>query len=155
MSKRSTPKNGKIRNMKGDGNSRGRLRSFVSLYLLLLAGYIGGFALDSVLEHARVWISSEISFLDVLALVLAPVVIALIGPFCVAAFACCLLLVRGGTPLAWVIFISSGLIYIVLLRIVRLWLAAPSKVAKCLAGSTLIAYSALATMSLMFVAQRM
>jgi hypothetical protein len=134
--------------------SRNSLHSCVSLYLLILAGGIGGFALDSMLEHAPVWISSKISLLDVLALMLAPVVIALIGPFCVAAFACYLLLVRGGTPLAWVIFILSGLIYFVLLRVVRLWFAASSRKAKWLAGSFLVAYSALTIMLLMFVSQR-
>ena len=143
----------KIRGMKGDRNI---LRSCVSMYLLLLAGYIGGIALYSMLEHTHIWwISSEISLWSVLGLMFSPVGIAVIGPLFFAAFVCCLFLVRGGTPLAWVIFILSGLIYFVLLRVVRMWFAVSSKKAKWLSGSFLIAYSALATMSLMIVSQRM
>ena len=133
------------------------VRPMLSFYLLLAVGFLVGIALLSLIEvggdsfsFAGIW---HIDFLCWF--LVAPVIMAAVGPLGITSLMAYLFRVEGGTLLARSLIFSSVLIYLVLVLIICKWVRAESKGVRWTMGLLLVAYSVLATVSLLYVSSRM
>ncbi|MBQ7190731.1 MAG: hypothetical protein IJR99_15080 [Kiritimatiellae bacterium] len=131
-----------------------RLRLWIGLWCILLIGHLIALFLicGANLLHEWSWpFWKRIQFLLVW-LTFSSVVYAGIGPLGISALVSYLLRVEGGTPVARLLLFASVLIYAALVWMFRKWFSAKNKSARWSIGFLLMAYSALATASLLFVA---
>lgn len=134
-----------------------RMRSLLSFYLLLVIGFLVGIALLALIEvggdsfsFAGIW---HIDFLGWF--LVMPVIMAAVGPLGITSLVSYMLRVEGGTLLARSLIFSSVLIYLVLVLIICKCVRAESEGVRWAMGLLLVAYSALATGSILYVSTRM